>query len=61
MTTSAINQFYSNSRGYSFVRPLYPENLFEFLNEITPNKDLAWDCATGNGQAAIGLRKYLKN
>jgi SAM-dependent methyltransferase len=31
------------------------------LNEITPNKDRAWDCATGNGQAAIGLCKYFKN
>ncbi|MGA9745702.1 MAG: class I SAM-dependent methyltransferase [Nitrososphaeraceae archaeon] len=35
--------------------------LFEFLSTITPQKNLAWDCATGNGQAAIGLSKYFKN
>jgi len=59
MTTSSANHFSSKSEEYSFSRPLYPDSLFKFLNEITSNKDLAWDCATGNGQAAIGLCKYF--
>ncbi|MDQ4074134.1 MAG: class I SAM-dependent methyltransferase [Thermoproteota archaeon] len=60
MVNSAIDHFSSKSKEYSFSRPLYPDNLFQYLSEITPNKDLAWDCATGNGQAAISLCKYFK-
>jgi len=59
--SSAIDHFSSTSREYSFSRPIYPDVLYKFLNDITPNKDMAWDCATGNGQAAIGLCKYFKN
>lgn len=59
--TSATDQFSSKSREYSYSRPFYPKDLFEFLQEITPNKHIAWDCATGNGQAAIGLRRYFRN
>ena len=29
--------------------------MFEFLGSITPSRELAWDCATGNGQAAVEL------
>jgi len=29
--------------------------MFEYLGTITPTRQLAWDCATGNGQAAVGL------
>ena len=58
---SAIDHFSSTARGYSFSRPVYPDVLYKFLNYITPNKDMAWDCATGNGQAAIGICKYFKN
>jgi SAM-dependent methyltransferase len=57
----AVDHFSSTSKEYSFSRPIYPDILYKFLSEITPNKDIAWDCATGNGQAAIGLCKYFKN
>ena len=60
MTKDFIDNFSFKSKEYSFSRPVYPDDLFEFLCDITPNKDLAWDCATGNGQAAIGLCKYFK-
>ena len=59
--TSATDHFSSKSREYSYSRPFYPKDLFEFLQEITPNKRIAWDCATGNGQAAIGLCRYFRN
>ncbi len=58
---NAIDHFSSKSREYSYSRPSYPEDLFEFLQEITPSKYMAWDCATGNGQAAIGLCRYFRN
>lgn len=60
MKTNAAGHFASKSDEYSFSRPLYPDGLFEFLSEITLHKNLAWDCATGNGQAAIGICKYFK-
>jgi len=60
MPKGFIDNFSSQSKEYSSSRPTYPESLFEFLNTVTPKKNLAWDCATGNGQAAIGLSKYFK-
>ncbi len=44
---------------YATYRPLYPEALFEFLRSISPSGGLAWDCGTGNGQAAVGLTKFF--
>jgi ubiquinone/menaquinone biosynthesis C-methylase UbiE len=55
-----IDNFSSKSTDYAFSRPTYPDTLFKFLSELTPRKELAWDCATGNGQAAIGLCKYFR-
>ena len=40
---------------YAAYRPLYPDALFDFVAGLTPDHELALDCATGNGQAAIGL------
>jgi SAM-dependent methyltransferase len=33
--------------------------LFQWLVSIAPGKELAWDCATGNGQAAVELAEVL--
>jgi len=40
---------------YSKYRPTYPKALFETIAKYVPNKHLAWDCATGNGQTAALL------
>ena len=40
---------------YAKFRPSYPRKLFDYLGSIAPSRQLAWDCGTGNGQAAIGL------
>jgi ubiquinone/menaquinone biosynthesis C-methylase UbiE len=40
---------------YAAYRPLYPDALFDFVAGLTANHELALDCATGNGQAAVGL------
>jgi SAM-dependent methyltransferase len=40
---------------YARSRPRYPEALFDWLAEQVPRRELAWDAATGNGQAAASL------
>jgi ubiquinone/menaquinone biosynthesis C-methylase UbiE len=54
------DHFSVNSDRYSKYRPSYPAVLFKFLSTITHAHNLAWDCATGSGQAAHGLVKYFK-
>ena len=34
--------------------------MFEYLGSIVPNRTLAWDCATGNGQAAVELANVFE-
>ena len=53
------DHFSVNSEKYSKYRPGYPAVLFNFLSSITPEHNLAWDCATGSGQAAHGLVEYF--
>ena len=43
------------SAAYAAHRPGYPDALFDALAEAAPARRLAWDCATGSGQAAVGL------
>jgi len=45
------------STGYAAFRPRYPERLFDALAAAAPARRLAWDCATGTGQAAEGLAR----
>ena len=40
---------------YSRFRPTYPPRLFEWIREISRGHQTVWDCATGSGQAAVGL------
>lgn len=44
---------------YASSRPMYPKELFDFIASLVKSHDEAWDCATGNGQAAIGLAKHF--
>ena len=52
--------FSFKAEDYSKYRPQYPKRLFEYLSMIVGENYRAWDCATGNGQAAIGLTPYFK-
>lgn len=45
---------------YASSRPLYPKELFDYIGSLVSIKDAAWDCATGNGQAAIGLANIFR-
>lgn len=53
------DHFSENSRGYAAHRPRYPDELFAYLATLCSNHDVAWDCATGSGQAAHGLARYF--
>lgn len=53
------DHFSRQSQLYAQYRPKYPEEIYAYLASIAPGKSLAWDCGTGNGQAAIGLAKYF--
>lgn len=53
--TGFADHFGPRSRHYREARPSYPPALFHFLAIIAPSTRLAWDCATGNGQAATAL------
>jgi SAM-dependent methyltransferase len=44
---------------YARRRPTYPPELFQYLASVAPAHVLAWDCGTGNGQAARGLAPYF--
>jgi ubiquinone/menaquinone biosynthesis C-methylase UbiE len=48
------------STQYAAYRPRYPERLFAELAGAVPNPGLAWDCATGTGQAAVGLVPWFR-
>lgn len=49
------DHFSAQAAGYRDFRPRYPDALFDHLAALAPSRRLAWDCATGNGQAAAGL------
>jgi ubiquinone/menaquinone biosynthesis C-methylase UbiE len=53
--TSFKDHFSKQAPGYAKFRPRYPQKLFDYLGRIAPSRQLAWDCGTGNGQAAVGL------
>ena len=44
---------------YAACRPHYPESLFRYLASVAAARDLAIDCGTGNGQAAVGLAEHF--
>jgi SAM-dependent methyltransferase len=52
------DHFSKQAETYVQFRPRYPQQLFQFLSEQTSDHQLAWDCATGSGQAAQSLIPY---
>jgi SAM-dependent methyltransferase len=54
-----VDHFSQVSAGYAAFRPRYPDALFDFLASVAPASTAAWDCATGNGQAAISLAQHF--
>ncbi|MCP2043094.1 class I SAM-dependent methyltransferase [Pontibacter sp. HSC-36F09] len=46
------DNFSGHAADYARYRPTYPQELIAHLAGIAPARQLAWDCATGNGQVA---------
>ncbi len=53
------DHFSGQAARYSRYRPTYPATLFAFLASLAPDRERAWDCATGGGQAALGLADHF--
>ncbi len=54
------DHFSGHAGDYASFRPGYSAALYRWLADISPSKECAWDCATGNGQAALGLAQFFK-
>lgn len=52
--------FSKQAEGYAQYRPVYPPELFDYVLSFVQQKNIAWDCATGNGQAALVLARHFK-
>jgi SAM-dependent methyltransferase len=51
------DHFSGHATDYARYRPDYPDALFDWLADVAPSREAAWDCATGNGQAAAALAR----
>lgn len=60
MVTEFKDYFSKQANDYRNYRPHYPESLFEYLAGLVPDRQRAWDCATGNGQVALGLTPHFQ-
>lgn len=54
------DHFSRKAADYAKARPGYPAALFAELARLAPGRTLAWDCGTGNGQAALGLAEHFE-
>ena len=59
MTSAFKDHFSGHAADYSTYRPEYPPELFAWLASLCKEHQLAWDCATGNGQAAVELTNHF--
>jgi len=54
------DHFSASAAGYAAFRPKYPPELFDFVAALPERRRVAWDCATGNGQAALPLAERFE-
>ena len=52
------DNFSHHAQDYARYRPVYPEALYRYLFSLIPEKNLAWDCGTGNW---FDFEKFYKN
>lgn len=53
------DHFSGHAALYRQSRPRYPDSLYDWLAAQAPTRTCAWDCATGNGQAAVALARHF--
>ncbi len=62
MSTAGFkDHFGTQANAYRQFRPSYPPQLFASLAAASRNHQLAWDCATGSGQAALPLAGFYQS
>jgi len=54
------DHFSGHADAYARHRPRYPAELFAWLAGVIPDRTLAWDAGTGNGQVAVALTDHVK-
>jgi ubiquinone/menaquinone biosynthesis C-methylase UbiE len=60
MPSDFKDHFSTQAELYAQYRPQYPDELYVALAALTNQHILAWDCGTGNGQAATSLAIYYQ-
>jgi SAM-dependent methyltransferase len=53
------DHFSGHAGAYARHRPRYPRELFTWLASMAPDRELAWDAGTGNGQVAVALAGHF--
>lgn len=53
------DHFAARAAQYRTYRPGYPSALFDHLAQLVERREIAWDCGTGSGQAAVGLARHF--
>ncbi|HEU4566222.1 MAG TPA: class I SAM-dependent methyltransferase [Gemmatimonadaceae bacterium] len=59
MTMSFKDHFSRLAARYAVHRPTQPLEVVHWVAGLAPRHDVAWDCATGSGQAAVGLASHF--
>lgn len=60
MSKAFVDHFQGVTQHYLKYRPSYPAALFDWLAQRCSQHELAWDCGTGNGQAAVSLAQHFQ-
>ena len=53
------DHFSQRAAEYAIFRPHYPKSLFGYLATLCTQHELALDCGTGNGQAAVEIAEHF--
>lgn len=53
------DRFSTLANSYAAFRPGYPPAFIDSIARLAPARALAWDCATGSGQAAVQLAEHF--
>lgn len=54
------DHFSGHAADYASFRPRYSAEIFDFVASLPARRGLVWDCATGNGQAALDLAERFE-
>lgn len=55
------DNFSKQAETYSQFRPTYPNDFISRITSFVEQKEIAWDCGTGNGQVATMLSNPFQN